>query len=90
MKNYTTRRTIIFLKQIRIQKYIVARPSNFVQFVVSDNFYLIGNHISEAALAIIDKNPMLIKELANEVDKLTSFRKTSGLEYFEEILQKYK
>lgn len=79
----------VFQKNPEINLHIIDRESNVVQFVISDSNYLFGNHTNDIAFAVLDENPLLIKEMDKEIMKITSYPNDSGLNVFESLFDKY-
>jgi hypothetical protein len=80
----------LFVSHTDINLNIISRTSDIIQFVISDTHYLFGNHTPDFALAVLDDKPVIVSEMIKFVEQKTSYKKSSGLEAFIEIFEKYR
>lgn len=66
---------------------VIDRKKNTVQFVISDRSYILGNHTEHMAFAILDENSDLITKIKDEIMKMSSCKKDSGLNAFKTLFK---
>jgi len=80
---------ISFLRRVAGQSVYVADADDEVPFVVADHTYLIGYPGKKRFLAVADRSPVVVAELAHLVDHATSTSGQHGIDLFEKLLREY-